>query len=203
MDTNSETIVYKVNGFDSIEVMVNPKTMKIQAGKSKLEEHIGQKDLDVKELISDGVLYNLESKLSSNHEITATIECDVEIKEEPIESKDLQETEDPLQIPSTSQHEFKIEACESSENNIDKGTELKKLDDFPAIQSEFSVYATAQRHHLDKHIQAVHEGKKPFQCEFCLYATAEKHTLTIHIQAVHEGKKPFQCEFCDYAAAQN
>ena len=57
MDTDPNTIVYRVNGFDSIEVKVNPKTMEIESGKSELEEHIGQKDLDISELISDGVLY--------------------------------------------------------------------------------------------------------------------------------------------------
>ena len=57
MDTDPNTIVYRVNGFDSIEVKVNPKTMEIESGKSELEEHIGQKDLDIRELISDGVLY--------------------------------------------------------------------------------------------------------------------------------------------------
>ena len=61
--------------------------MEIQPGKSELEEHIGQKELDVKKLISDGVLYKLKSEINSNNEITATIECDIEIKEEPIESK--------------------------------------------------------------------------------------------------------------------
>ena len=57
MDINPQSIVYRVNGFDSIEIKVNPKTMEIQSGKSNLEEHIGQKNLDVSELISDGVLY--------------------------------------------------------------------------------------------------------------------------------------------------
>ena len=57
MDTDPNTIVYRVNGFDSIEVKVNPKTMEIESGKSELEEHIGRKDLDISELISDGVLY--------------------------------------------------------------------------------------------------------------------------------------------------
>ena len=40
MDADSKTTVYRVNGFDSIKVKVNPKTMEIQSGKSKLEEHI-------------------------------------------------------------------------------------------------------------------------------------------------------------------
>ena len=55
MDADSKTTVYRVNGFDSIKVKVNPKTMEIQSGKSKLEEHIRQKDFNVKELISGGV----------------------------------------------------------------------------------------------------------------------------------------------------
>ena len=64
MDADSKTTVYRVNGFDSIEVKVNPKTMEIQSGKSKLEEHIRQKDLNVKELISGGVLYPHESEFN-------------------------------------------------------------------------------------------------------------------------------------------
>ena len=61
--------------------------MELQPRKSELEEHIGQKELDFKELTSDGFLHNLKSEINSNNEITATIECDVEVKEEPIESK--------------------------------------------------------------------------------------------------------------------
>ena len=38
--------------------------MEIQSGKSKLEEHIRQKDLNVKELISGGVLYPHESEFN-------------------------------------------------------------------------------------------------------------------------------------------
>ena len=66
MDTDPNTIMYRVNGFDSIEVKVNPKTMEIESGKLELEEHIGQKDLDVSELISDGVLYQ-DHEPESNH----------------------------------------------------------------------------------------------------------------------------------------
>ena len=67
MNTNPKTIVYRVNGFDSVEIKVTPKTMEIQSGKSKLEEHMGQKDLDVKELISDGVLYQYDHESEFNH----------------------------------------------------------------------------------------------------------------------------------------
>ena len=67
MKTNSKTVVYRVNGFDSVEIKVNPITMEIQSGKSKLEEHMRQKDLDVKELISDGVLYPYNHESEYDH----------------------------------------------------------------------------------------------------------------------------------------
>ena len=67
MNTNPKTIVYRVNGFDSVEIKVTPITMEIQSGKSKLEEHMGQKNLDVKELISDGVLYQYNHESEYNH----------------------------------------------------------------------------------------------------------------------------------------
>ena len=67
MNTNPKTIVYRVNGFDSVEIKVTPLTMEIQSGKSKLEEHMGQKDLDVKELINDGVLYPYNHESEFNH----------------------------------------------------------------------------------------------------------------------------------------
>ena len=64
MDKNSKTAAYRVKGFDSIDVKVNPKAMEIQGRKSKLEEHIRQKDLNVKKLINDGVLYPHESEFN-------------------------------------------------------------------------------------------------------------------------------------------
>ena len=45
---------------------------------------------------------------------------------------------------------------------------------------------------MAKHIQAVHEEKKPFQCEFCGYTAAHKYKLARHIKKIHEAKKPFK-----------
>merc|ERR1712129_144914 len=65
-------LVYRVNGFDSIEVEVNAKTMEIQTGKSALEEHLSEtgvnlSDYTVDSLITSGVLYkSLEKKISTN-----------------------------------------------------------------------------------------------------------------------------------------
>ena len=50
---------------------------------------------------------------------------------------------------------------------------------------------------MDRHISAVHEGKKQFQCDICNAQFGEKAKLKIHVATVHEGKKPFQCEICN------
>ena len=65
-------LVYRVNGFDSIEIEVNANTMEIQTGKSALEEHLSKtgvnlSDYTVDSLITSGVLYkSLEKKISTN-----------------------------------------------------------------------------------------------------------------------------------------
>merc|ERR1712129_431989 len=65
-------LVYRVNGFDSIEIEVNANTMEIQTGKSALEEHLSKtgvnvSDYTVDSLITSGVLYkSLEKKFSTN-----------------------------------------------------------------------------------------------------------------------------------------
>ena len=54
---------------------------------------------------------------------------------------------------------------------------------------------------LRKHIEFVHEGKKPFRCDICDVKFAEKGTLDNHIRTVHEKpkhidetKKVFHCQ---------
>ena len=91
-----------------------------------------------------------EVKQEDINEVTETIE----IKEEPIESKDWQETEDPLHIPSdTFEHKFEIETIESMENNI-------KIEP-NSYESELGK---------EDSVAAVHDGKslvlpnKPFKC---------------------------------------
>ena len=54
--------IYRVNGFDSVEIEVNASTMEIQSGKLALEEHLGQigqklADCTVDSLVAAGVLY--------------------------------------------------------------------------------------------------------------------------------------------------
>ena len=50
--------------------------------------------------------------------------------------------------------------------------------------------AFSQKVSLNKHIEIVHEGKKPHVCSVCLTAFSTKGNLKNHIEMVHEGKRP-------------
>ena len=50
-------------------------------------------------------------------------------------------------------------------------------------------YDTSYKSALNKHIEAVHEGKKPHKCSKCDYSSSYKGDLKKHLEAVHEGKK--------------
>ena len=52
------------------------------------------------------------------------------------------------------------------------------------------------RKNLKKHIEAVHEKKKPYQCIICLCCFSRKEHLAKHTNTVHEKKRPFKCNFC-------
>ena len=43
---------------------------------------------------------------------------------------------------------------------------------------------------LKRHIEKVHEGKKPFMYYECKVEFGNKQSLNRHIETVHEGKKP-------------
>ena len=53
------------------------------------------------------------------------------------------------------------------------------------------------RKDLNRHIAAVHEGKKPFKCKICNFEFSLKGNLNKHISSVHEKQRPFKCEICD------
>ena len=44
---------------------------------------------------------------------------------------------------------------------------------------------------------------KAFQCKICEYKAAKKSDLKKHIEAVHEGIKPFKCSIFDVMFANN
>ena len=134
-----------------------------------------------------------EVKQEDVNEVTETID----IKEELIESKDWQETEDPLKIPSASdivEHKFKIETIESMENNIkiepnSYDSELGKEDSGAAV-------------HVGKSLIL---PKKAFKCMICDASFTQKYTVKKHVEAaVHEEIKPCKCkcDTCDARSAQ-
>ena len=87
----------------------------------------------------------------------------------------------------------------------------EKFDEFQQSEKQFEKHfkcnncsvAFPTKPRLNRHVTAVHEGKKPFQCSICDSSFAEKGSLKKHIASVHEGKKPFQCNTCDATFAQN
>ena len=50
---------------------------------------------------------------------------------------------------------------------------------------------------MKKHVQSVHEKKKPFKCDICDYSCSNKNVLKKHVTAVHDEKQPFKFEICD------
>ena len=49
---------------------------------------------------------------------------------------------------------------------------------------------------LQRHINTVHDGKKPYKCDLCNSDYKRKDDLEKHKMIVHEVKNPFQCHIC-------
>ena len=65
-------------------------------------------------------------------------------------------------------------------------------------QCELCEYASAAKQDLNKHIQAVHEGKKNFKCDICDTRFSRKDSMNRHISLVHENNKPHKWKLCEY-----
>ena len=48
-----------------------------------------------------------------------------------------------------------------------------------------------------KHIELVHEGKRPFECSSCGSRFGYKNDFNEEIVPIHENKKHFKCYICD------
>ena len=48
---------------------------------------------------------------------------------------------------------------------------------------------------VDRHIEAVHGGKKPFKCQICDQCFPQSNGLSSHVKRVHEEKK-IECGIC-------
>ena len=51
----------------------------------------------------------------------------------------------------------------------------------------------------DRHVELIHEKKKPFHCPSCPSKFGQKDKLHNHILSVHEGKKDYKCVQCEKA----
>ena len=47
----------------------------------------------------------------------------------------------------------------------------------------------SQKANLTKHVESVHEGRKPFKCSNCDGSFTEKGSLNRHIKSIHEQKR--------------
>ena len=56
-----------------------------------------------------------------------------------------------------------------------------------------------RKDHLNGHVSAVHEGKKPFKCTICAATFSQKPHLKAHVLSnhkVHDGTKLNNCTNC-------
>ena len=52
---------------------------------------------------------------------------------------------------------------------------------------------------MQKHIDAVHEDKRPCLCSYCGKGCKDKAQLKVHVTEVHEGIKPHMCTICGHS----
>ena len=48
-----------------------------------------------------------------------------------------------------------------------------------------------------RHIESVHEGKRPYKCDHCELRFEEKSKMKNHVSVVHDKQKSFNCGSCD------
>ena len=72
-----------------------------------------------------------------------------------------------------------------------------------AFKCSICDYNCSRKDSLTKHIQSIHESKKPvLKCITCNYICATKQNLTRHMALVHDVKKSFKCTICGYNFTQ-
>ena len=56
---------------------------------------------------------------------------------------------------------------------------------------------------MKRHVDSVHENKKPHKCPICDFTSSQKSTMNIHTASVHEKKRPHKCSICDQSFPKN
>ena len=102
---------------------------------------------------------------------------------------------------------FECTLCDEGKYNQRRNLNLHIQRVHEGIENKYACticsYKFDSNARLKKHIETVHEGKKPFRCDICDTKFAEKSTLNCHIKSIHENpkncddtKKVFHCESC-------
>jgi len=97
-----------------------------------------------------------------------------------------------------------IEHKKLTQHKVSVHGEVAKENKNPTHKAECNIcHATFRKTcEVTRHINEVHEGKKPFACTLCSSTFARKAGLTDHIASVHDKKKPFKCDLCGKCFAE-
>lgn len=60
----------------------------------------------------------------------------------------------------------------------------------------------ANQKSLKKHIEIVHNKRRPYLCNTCGHETSRKAMLDLHLRT-HTGEKPYRCDMCNYTASDH
>ena len=92
-------------------------------------------------------------------------------------------------------------ACDDL-NTAETGSEFKDIkaenEEGEILIKCFACDASfTSKKYLQKHIDRIHKGKKPYTCNDCNFHFKSKRTLIGHNTSVHQGRKPFKCDICE------
>ena len=146
---------------------------------------------------SDSPVYKLLKKELT--EDTPTQNCDFESVNSIETSSKLLKSRKPILTevinPNENSHIDIIDTIKDKFVAIENASLIRKTNLNKHISGEkFFICDSPFSKKLDvnRHLDSVHEGKRPYKCSFCNISFGIKQNLTRHITSVHEKKKPFK-----------